>query len=95
VFVTNLRVRGWMDYESLKKRREDLIMVSVIGNREPGPAVDYTVNPAVGFPQATGPGGLRRAGVARAARLGLHHRPDGGAGRAGAERHRSRPARAS
>jgi 2-methylfumaryl-CoA isomerase len=57
VFVTNLRVRGWMDYDSLRKRREDLIMVSVIGNRERGPAVDYTVNPAVGFPQATGPEG--------------------------------------
>lgn len=57
VFVTNLRVRGWMDYEALKKRREDLIMVSVLGNREHGPAVDYTVNPAVGFPQATGPEG--------------------------------------
>ena len=57
VFVTNLRVRGWMDYDALKKRREDLIMVSVIGNRERGPAVDYTVNPAVGFPQATGPEG--------------------------------------
>ena len=57
VFVTNLRVRGWMDYDALKKRREDLIMVSVLGNREHGPAVDYTVNPAVGFPQATGPEG--------------------------------------
>jgi 2-methylfumaryl-CoA isomerase len=57
IFVTNLRVRGWMDYDALKKRREDLIMVSVLGNREHGPAVDYTVNPAVGFPQATGPEG--------------------------------------
>lgn len=57
IFVTNLRVRGWMDYDALKKRREDLIMISVLGNREHGPAVDYTVNPAVGFPQATGPEG--------------------------------------
>ena len=46
-----------MDYDALKKRREDLIMVNVLGNREHGPAVDYTVNPAVGFPQATGPEG--------------------------------------
>ncbi len=57
IFVTNLRVRGWMDYENLKKHRDDLIMVSVTGDRRGGPAVDYTVNPAVGFPMATGPEG--------------------------------------
>ncbi|HPF59989.1 MAG TPA: CoA transferase [Candidatus Competibacteraceae bacterium] len=55
IFVTNLRVRGWMDYEHLKQHREDLIMVTVLGNREGGPAVDYTINPGVGFPYATGP----------------------------------------
>lgn len=57
MFLTNLRVRGWMDYESLRKHREDLIMVSLSGDRHGGPAVDYTVNPAVGFPSATGPEG--------------------------------------
>ncbi|MFL5333984.1 MAG: CoA transferase [Geminicoccaceae bacterium] len=57
VFLTNLRVRGWMDYDALKGRRDDLIMVSVLGTREGGPAVDYTVNPAMGFPHATGPEG--------------------------------------
>jgi 2-methylfumaryl-CoA isomerase len=56
-FLTNLRVRGWMDYPTLKQKREDLIMVSLLGNRQGGPAVDYTVNPAVGFPNATGPEG--------------------------------------
>lgn len=55
MFLTNLRVRGWMDYENLKKHRDDLIMVSLLGNRDGSPAVDYTVNPAVGFPTATGP----------------------------------------
>ena len=55
IFVTNLRVRGWMDYEHLKQHREDLIMVTVLGNRQGGPAVDYTINPGVGFPYATGP----------------------------------------
>lgn len=55
IFLTNLRVRGWMDYEHLKQHREDLIMLTVLGNREGGPAVDYTVNPAAGFPYATGP----------------------------------------
>lgn len=57
LFLTNLRVRGWMDYDALKRHRQDLIMVSVLGTRDGGPAVDYTVNPAVGFPDATGPEG--------------------------------------
>jgi 2-methylfumaryl-CoA isomerase len=55
IFLTNLRVRGWMDYEHLKHHREDLIMLTVLGNRDGGPAVDYTINPGVGFPFATGP----------------------------------------
>jgi 2-methylfumaryl-CoA isomerase len=55
MFLTNLRVRGWMDYDELKKSRDDLIMMSFIGDRRGGPQVDYTVNPAVGFPTATGP----------------------------------------
>ncbi|TVQ56473.1 MAG: 2-methylfumaryl-CoA isomerase [Rhodobacteraceae bacterium] len=54
VFLTNLRAK-WMEYETLRKRREDLIMVTVLGTRDGGPAVDYTVNPMVGFPDATGP----------------------------------------
>ena len=57
IFLTNLRVRGWMDYDALKQHRPDLIMLSVLGTRAGGPAVDYTVNPAVGFPDATGPEG--------------------------------------
>jgi 2-methylfumaryl-CoA isomerase len=55
IFLTNLRVRGWMDYEHLKQQREDLIMVTVLGSRDGGPAVDYTINPGIGFPYATGP----------------------------------------
>jgi 2-methylfumaryl-CoA isomerase len=57
VFLTNLRIRGWMDYPELSRLRPDLIMVSVLGTRQGGPAVDYTVNPAVGFPHVTGPEG--------------------------------------
>jgi 2-methylfumaryl-CoA isomerase len=56
-FLTNLRLRGWMSYEALARRRPDLIMVSLIGDRHGGPQVDYTVNPAIGFPMATGPEG--------------------------------------
>ena len=57
VFLTNLRSKGELDWPALKARRADLIMVSVLGTRAGGPAVDYTVNPAVGFPHATGPEG--------------------------------------
>ena len=55
VFLTNLRIRGFLDYEALSARRSDLIMMEIRGTRLGGPAVDYTVNPAVGFPDCTGP----------------------------------------
>ena len=54
MFLTNLRARGWMDYPALQARRADLIMVSLTGTRRGEPAVDYTVNPSLGFPLATG-----------------------------------------
>ena len=57
VFLTNLRVRGWMDYESLSQHRKDLIMVTLLGDRHERPQVDYTVNPALGIPDITGPEG--------------------------------------
>jgi 2-methylfumaryl-CoA isomerase len=57
MFLTNLRVRGWMDYPALSALRPDLIMVSLTGTRRGEPAVDYTVNPSLGFPAATGPEG--------------------------------------
>ncbi|MGF1474056.1 MAG: CoA transferase [Geminicoccaceae bacterium] len=57
LFLTNLRVRGWMDYETLRQRRADLVMVTLLGDRHGRPQVDYTVNPAVGFAHATGPEG--------------------------------------
>lgn len=55
LFLTNLRVRGWMDYENLSQKRKDLIMVTLTGDRHGRPQVDYTVNPALGIPQMTGP----------------------------------------
>ncbi|WP_167648012.1 CoA transferase [Mameliella alba] len=57
LFITNLAAKGWTDYETLKARREDLCMVSLRGDRHGKPAVDYTVNPSLGFPMATGPEG--------------------------------------
>lgn len=55
MFLTNFPARGWLSYESLKAHREDLIMVNLIGRRDGGSEVDYTVNPAIGFPHVTGP----------------------------------------
>ncbi|MDP9189085.1 MAG: CoA transferase [Actinomycetota bacterium] len=55
LFLTNFPVRGWLDYEGLCERRPDLVMVSINGNHDGSSAVDYTVNPATGFPWATGP----------------------------------------
>lgn len=53
--ITNLAAKGWLDYETLRKGREDLIMVNVVGSRDGSVAVDYTVNAAAGFPYLTGP----------------------------------------
>jgi 2-methylfumaryl-CoA isomerase len=55
LFLTNFPARGWLDYEALRGGREDLVMVSINGNYDGSSAVDYTVNPATGFPWATGP----------------------------------------
>ena len=57
LFLTNLRVRGWMDYETLVRHRADLVMVTLMGDRHGRPQVDYTVNPALGIPDITGPEG--------------------------------------
>jgi len=55
LFVTNFPARGWLDYETLKAQREDLVMVNLLGRRDGSSEVDYTVNPQVGFPMITGP----------------------------------------
>nr|WP_187429837.1 CoA transferase [Roseobacter litoralis] len=55
LFITNLAVKGWTDHLSLAKKRTDICTVTLRGDRMGRPAVDYTVNPSVGFPDATGP----------------------------------------
>jgi 2-methylfumaryl-CoA isomerase len=55
LFVTNFPARGWLAYESLAVKRADLIMVNLLGRRDGGSEVDYTVNPQIGFPSLTGP----------------------------------------
>lgn len=57
-FLTNFPARGWQDYEALRARRADLVMVALTGNPDGSSEVDYTVNPATGFPWATGPRNL-------------------------------------
>jgi 2-methylfumaryl-CoA isomerase len=57
-FLTNFPARGWLDYDALTARRSDLVMVHLKGNRDGTSEVDYTVNPATGFPWATGPRNL-------------------------------------
>jgi 2-methylfumaryl-CoA isomerase len=58
LFLTNFPARGWLAYDTLKQRREDLIMVALTGNPDGTSEVDYTVNPSTGFPWATGPRNL-------------------------------------
>jgi 2-methylfumaryl-CoA isomerase len=58
LFLTNFPARDWLDYNELAKRRADLIMVALRGNPDGTSEVDYTVNPATGFPWATGPRNL-------------------------------------
>ncbi len=56
IFLTNFPAgKGWMSYDALRSKREDLIMVNLLGNADGSSAVDYTVNCAVGFPYVTGP----------------------------------------
>lgn len=57
MFLTNFPARGWLDYDHLSAQRDDLIMVAISGNPDGSTAVDYTVNAAVGYPDATGPAG--------------------------------------
>ena len=55
LFMTNLSVSGWTDYKTLSRKRSDLIMMTLKGDRLGNPQVDYTVNPALGIPAITGP----------------------------------------
>ncbi len=55
LFLTNFPASGWLDYETLRAGRPDLIMVNIQGNPDGSSEVDYTVNPATGLPALTGP----------------------------------------
>ncbi|MDB5443329.1 MAG: L-carnitine dehydratase/bile acid-inducible protein [Phenylobacterium sp.] len=55
LFVTNFPVDGFLSYETLAKRRADLICVRVMGWADGSQGMDYTINAALGLPQMTGP----------------------------------------
>ncbi len=50
IFLTNFPASGWLDYQKLRQRRQDLIMLAISGNRDGSSEVDYTVNCATGLP---------------------------------------------
>ena len=54
LFVTNFPAEGFLSHERLRQRRADLITTRVMGWADGTPAVDYTVNAAVGVPYMTG-----------------------------------------
>ena len=53
-FLTNFPAKGWMSWDSLSAKCDDLVMLAVTGNRDGSTALDYTVNAAVGYPFVTG-----------------------------------------
>jgi len=53
--ITNLPLDDWLTYDALRSRRPDIVYLRITGNPDGTPAVDYTVNAAVGFPMVTGP----------------------------------------
>ncbi len=55
LFLTNYPVKGFLSHEALTARRADMITVRVMGWADGLPAVDYTVNAAIGVPSMTGP----------------------------------------
>jgi 2-methylfumaryl-CoA isomerase len=55
LFVTNYPADGFLAYAELKKRRQDIACVRIMGWPDGQTAVDYTVNAAVGVPAMTGP----------------------------------------
>src|SRR3954449_3927084 len=57
IVLTSLPPLPGLDYAGLREKREDIILLRLIGNRDGSAAVDYTVNAASGFPLVTGNSG--------------------------------------
>lgn len=54
MLLTNFPPKGWLSFDELTESREDLIQLTIQGDRHGGSAVDYTVNPSIGLPFVTG-----------------------------------------
>jgi 2-methylfumaryl-CoA isomerase len=54
LFVTNYPQEGFLGHAALRKQRDDLVTVRVLGWRDGSPGVDYTVNASLGVPFMTG-----------------------------------------
>lgn len=54
-FITNFPAEGFLSHAKLVEGRADLVTVRVMGWADGAPALDYTVNNAVGYPMMTGP----------------------------------------
>jgi len=63
LFVTNYPVEGFLAHAKLAALRPDLISLRVMGWADGRPAVDYTVNAALGVPLMTGPAEMGDAPV--------------------------------
>ncbi len=55
LFVTNFPESGFLSYDNLTRLRQDLVCLRIMGWADGTPAVDYTVNAAIGVPLMTGP----------------------------------------
>ena len=55
-FITNFPPDGFLSHATLAEGRQDLVTVRVMGWPDGAPALDYTVNNAVGYPMMTGAG---------------------------------------
>lgn len=60
ILVSNLSLHGKLSYPELKRRRDDVIVIRIVGDRRGHNQVDYTVNASVGFPLVTGGSGAER-----------------------------------
>jgi 2-methylfumaryl-CoA isomerase len=58
IVLTNAVGQAWLGYDELAAIRPDLIHLQIQGHHDGRPAVDYTVNAAIGFPMVTGPEGF-------------------------------------
>lgn len=54
--LTNFPAEGFLAHDLLASERADLVTVRIMGWPDGSPALDYTVNNAVGYPMLTGPG---------------------------------------